>query len=117
MIKFKRLALLRRYLKNALLRYNIRNLKFTKTIRNCVFSYKCTKEWDELESINGRNDAVRYCNKCKNSVYLVTTEKDLAYRIFERSCVAIPEEFGSKIFMKHERSNNKKPLLGAIKIK
>jgi hypothetical protein len=91
--------------------------KVSKTIRNCVFSYKCPKEWEDLSSNNDGKDTIRYCGECKKLVYFVTTEEELAYRIWERSCVAIPKEFGVKIFQKQILKSSSKPLLGAVRIK
>jgi hypothetical protein len=59
-------------------------------IRNCIFAFKCDKEWNDL--IETEIDDVRFCNDCERKVYLCKTDDDLRSAILGKRCVAIVVE-------------------------
>jgi hypothetical protein len=52
------------------------------TIRNCVFSFKCNAQWEDLEEISSNDyvdpDQVRFCSTCQREVFLSETDEEIA---------------------------------------
>jgi hypothetical protein len=63
------------------------------TIRNCVFSFKCDAQWEDLEEISSNDyvdpDKVRFCSACQREVFFSETDEDLAHNVRLNRCVAI----------------------------
>ena len=58
------------------------------TIEHCDFKVVCSKSWDDLKPIDGK-DSLRYCSGCKKDIQLIKTSHDIEMaRIFE-VCVAV----------------------------
>lgn len=57
------------------------------TIRNCVFAFKCTKKWDELDATDV--STVRHCQDCEREVHFCATDTTLAKAVKRNLCVAI----------------------------
>lgn len=60
----------------------------TLDIENCAsdWEYKCPKRWESLSVTS--NPQERFCETCKETVYLCTTEDELSLRVGQRRCVA-----------------------------
>lgn len=61
------------------------------TIRNCVFSIKCKKKWENMESDmdDDDNENIKFCSDCQKEVYLCETDEDLARNIKLNRCISI----------------------------
>ena len=61
------------------------------TIRNCVFSMKCQKKWENMESDmdDDDNEKIKFCSDCQKEVYLCETDEDLAKNIKLNRCISI----------------------------
>ena len=58
------------------------------TIEHCDFKVVCSKSWDDLKPIVGK-DSLRYCSGCKKDIQLIKTSHDIEMaRIFD-VCVAV----------------------------
>lgn len=58
------------------------------TIEHCDFKVVCSKSWDDLKPIDGK-DGLRYCSGCKKDIQLIKTSHDIEMaRIFD-VCVAV----------------------------
>ena len=89
---------------------------FSEDIRNCEFKFKCPKQWDDLKS-NPHNANIKHCDTCEKLVYLVETEEELVYKVWQNLCVAIPQKLGEKIFTKEMIKSAHRPLVGQVRIK
>jgi len=60
----------------------------TLDIENCAsdWEYQCPKRWESLSTTS--NPQERFCDTCKEIVYLCTTEEELGTRVAQRRCVA-----------------------------
>lgn len=59
--------------------------------RNCDFKYRCTKTWDELDTVPSTTSA-RECSDCKKLVFMCTTDAEIALAMRENWCIAVPTE-------------------------
>lgn len=89
-------------------------------IENCDFEFVCSKAWDDLTCIDGK-DSLRYCSDCKKDVQLIKTKHDIEMAKIFGVCVAIQKSNG---FDAHTASDNidesqnlffVRSLVGAIK--
>lgn len=55
-------------------------------IRNCLFRFKCRKNWDDLEVTE--REGQRFCSECQSAVFFCKTSEDLAFEIELNNCVA-----------------------------
>jgi len=57
-------------------------------IENCAsdWEYACPRRWEALSETANSNE--RFCETCKEIVYLCSTEKELSTRVEQRRCVA-----------------------------
>ena len=58
-------------------------------IRNCVFSIKCKKKWENMESDMDDNENIKFCSDCQKEVYLCETDEELAKNIKLNRCISI----------------------------
>ncbi len=58
----------------------------TQQFLNCPMAYECPKDWFELKLT--KDDEVKYCDTCKQEVYLCLDQNKLKERIAEGVCVA-----------------------------
>ncbi len=65
------------------------------TIRNCVFSFKCSAVWEQLEDTD--NEAVRFCQDCQREVYYCDTDDELVAAVKLNRCVAFEKEPGTRL--------------------
>jgi len=56
-------------------------------IQNCKFKYECPKDWFDLDITD--DDAIRFCQKCRQNVYFCKNDKELKKAIKQDRCVAI----------------------------
>jgi hypothetical protein len=63
-------------------------MKTQQTVRNCKddFAFVCPKLWDKLEPT--ANPSVRFCNGCKETVYLCRTDEETLRRARDGQCIA-----------------------------
>ena len=57
------------------------------TIRNCVLSYKCNMNFEELNSTDNKN--IKFCTECQKEVYYCATDVELVDAIQRNKCIAI----------------------------
>jgi hypothetical protein len=57
------------------------------TLRNCVFGFKCTAKWNDLDRTSNRS--IRFCQECQKEVHLCLRDEELAEAIKLNRCVAI----------------------------
>ena len=65
------------------------------TIRNCVFSIKCKKKWENMESDMNRprdGEEIKFCSDCQKEVYLCETDEELAKNIRLNRCISISKD-------------------------
>ena len=60
------------------------------TIRNCIFGFKCNKQWDELTLTS--EDEVKFCQTCQKEVYFCSSDDELAAYVRLNRCVAIQKQ-------------------------
>lgn len=65
------------------------------TIRNCVFSFKCSAVWEQLEDTD--NVAVRFCQDCQREVHYCDTDDELVAAVKLNRCVAFEKESGTRL--------------------
>ena len=63
------------------------SFKQNVTIRNCVFSYKCNMNFEELNSTDNKN--IKFCTECQKEVYYCATDDELIDAIQRNKCIAI----------------------------
>ena len=56
------------------------------TIRNCVFAYKCSAKWEDLDCTDDEN--TRFCQDCQREVHLCEDDEVLAVSVKLNRCVA-----------------------------
>ncbi len=56
------------------------------TLRNCKFGFKCSQNWFKLNETENQN--VKFCKKCKENVYMVFKNEELAKAVQDNKCVA-----------------------------
>ena len=61
--------------------------KSTINIRNCIFGFKCTQKWNELDVT--QNKGIRFCNDCQKEVHFIEDLVSLEEAIILNRCVAI----------------------------
>ena len=89
-------------------------------IENCDFEYVCSKAWDDLTCIDGK-DTLRYCSDCKKDVQLVETKHDIEMAKIFGVCIAVQKTNALNIqaqSIKDDESQNLfvvRSLVGAIK--
>ncbi len=68
-------------------------------IRNCVFAFKCSANWDNLEDTN--KEKIRYCSDCSKEVHFCEDDKELSKAVRNNYCVAFEKinEPGRKSFI------------------
>ncbi len=57
-------------------------------IENCDFEFVCSKAWDDLTLIDGK-DNLRYCRDCNKKVQLIKTKYDIEMAQIFGVCVAV----------------------------
>lgn len=89
-------------------------------IENCDFEFVCSKEWDDLQRVDG-NETSRYCGDCKKTVQLIKTKHDIEMAKIFGVCVAVQktDSLSSNDQNDTERESQNlfvlKSLVGAIK--
>jgi hypothetical protein len=68
-------------------------------IDNCSprFLFKCPKRWYDLMKTDDKN--VRYCNECKQNVFLCHSADEMISRAQKSQCVALARELDEMEFM------------------
>jgi hypothetical protein len=56
-------------------------------VKDCVFSFKCPKQWAALQVTENPN--VRYCDSCKENVWFCKNGKALKEAVKLGRCVAV----------------------------
>ena len=64
------------------------------TIRNCIFAFKCSAIWDELEDTN--DASIRFCQHCQKEVHYCADDEELVIAVRLNRCVAIEKNPGDK---------------------
>ena len=59
----------------------------TINIRNCVFGFKCSKKWEDLNVTS--NKGIKFCDDCQREVYFIEDLVPLEEAIMLNRCVAI----------------------------
>lgn len=82
-------------------------------IRNCEFKFKCSQQWEDLDS-GGDGVVTRQCPQCQKTVHMVQNAWELVIAIEKNYCVAVPriESLTAKAVL-----NKDKPLLGHVGFK
>ena len=62
-------------------------------IRNCQFKFKCTQQWELLETTD--DIKIRHCSECNKSVHLCIDDNELIKALKLDQCVAIPRHYMS----------------------
>lgn len=62
-------------------------------IENCDFEFVCSKAWDDLTCIDGK-DSLRYCSDCKKDVQLIKTRHEIEMAKIFGVCVAVQKTNG-----------------------
>ena len=62
------------------------------TIRNCVFGFKCDKNWGELT--HTESGGVRFCQSCQKEVFFCESDDELVKYVRLNRCVAMYKEEG-----------------------
>jgi group I intron endonuclease len=75
------------------IRINVEREKYFD-VKNCVFSFKCSKKWDELEGTV--NEKIKFCSDCNKHVYHVEDSGSYLRHIKLGECVAVFSEAKSK---------------------
>ena len=65
------------------------------TIRNCVFSFKCSAVWEQLEDTD--SETVRFCQDCQREVHYCDTDDELVTAVKLNRCVAFEKEPGNRL--------------------
>jgi hypothetical protein len=65
------------------------------TIRNCLFSFKCTAIWEELEDTS--EESIRFCQDCQKEVHYCANDDELVSAVRLNRCVAIEKEPGLRL--------------------
>jgi hypothetical protein len=65
------------------------------TIRNCLFSFKCTANWEELEDTS--EESIRFCQDCQKEVHYCADDDELISAVRLNRCIAIEKEPGNKL--------------------
>ena len=55
-------------------------------IRNCVFSYKCSADWENLADTG--EEKIRFCSECSKEVHFCENDKELTQAVRNNLCVA-----------------------------
>lgn len=63
------------------------------TIRNCVFAFKCTAKWNDLDDTE--DDNVMFCQSCQREVHYCATDEALVLAVKRNHCVSIDAPYGS----------------------
>ncbi|MDH5655226.1 MAG: hypothetical protein OEZ34_04930 [Spirochaetia bacterium] len=76
-----------------------RNGEFDNVIRNCSFEFECSMNWHELKLTADEN--IRFCNKCNENVYRISTDEELQECLDKRRCVALYRDhfFGGELVL------------------
>ena len=62
------------------------------TIRNCIFGFKCDKNWADLT--HTESDGVRFCQSCQKEVFFCESDDELVKCVRLNRCVAMYKEEG-----------------------
>ena len=60
------------------------------SIRNCIFAYRCDKQWSGLAETSDPD--IKFCDACQREVFYCYDDEDLAQSIVLNRCVAIDME-------------------------
>ncbi len=60
------------------------------TIRNCVFAFKCTAKWEELDET--ADDSIKFCQECQKEVHYCSDDDELVTAVRLNRCVAIEKD-------------------------
>jgi hypothetical protein len=90
-------------------------------IENCDFEFVCSKAWDDLTCIDGK-DSLRYCSDCKKDVQLIKTKHDIEMSKIFGICVAVLKNNGLDAHTQSDDEDESqnlfvvRSLVGAIKL-
>jgi len=64
------------------------------TIRNCVFAFKCKRDWQGMQDT--KDEKIKFCSDCNRQVHFCETDAELAKAVKFNECVAIidPATYG-----------------------
>ncbi len=65
------------------------------TIRNCIFAFKCTAVWDELDDT--ADESIRFCQDCQKEVHYCSDDDEMVTAVRLNRCVAIEKEPGNRL--------------------
>ncbi|MGE0116089.1 MAG: hypothetical protein AB7T07_14555 [Steroidobacteraceae bacterium] len=80
-------------------------------IRNCLFAFKCDKQWGDL--IRTSFEKVRFCTDCSRDVFFCSTDSELAEAVRLNRCVAVAVVSALPTDM-HRRKLEEQILLGVV---
>ncbi len=66
-----------------------------QTIRNCIFAFKCSAIWEELDETV--DDSIRFCQDCQKEVHYCANDDELVAAVRLNRCVAIDKEPGLRL--------------------
>ncbi len=67
------------------------------TIRNCIFAFKCSADWDDLDETE--DDSVKFCQGCQREVHFCDTDEQLVLAVKRNKCVAIPSPYKASLLI------------------
>jgi hypothetical protein len=81
---------------------------------DCLFEFKCDKQWEQLDDIELKDlpvgdclGEIRFCTDCKKNVYKIKTVSELNEARTKNYCVAITEPLMKILeFSKTKRQSN-----------
>ena len=100
-----------------------------RAVSNCKpeFKFRCPKQWDDLQQT--ADQAVRYCQECKENVYLTRNDTETLQRARAGQCVArmsppedeghilvgeVSPEYAARLDAEHERAERERRIQAAL---
>ena len=65
------------------------------TIRNCIFGFKCSAIWEDLQETE--DEAIKFCNSCQREVHYCSDDFELGTAVRLNRCVAIEKDDGGTV--------------------
>jgi hypothetical protein len=104
-------------------------MTWSRSVSNCKpeFKFRCPKQWDDLART--ADQTVRFCQECKENVYLTRTDAETLQRARAGQCVArlrpqdddghlllgeISPEYEAELAAEHQRAQREKRIEEAL---
>lgn len=81
---------------------------FTHSEANEIFKFRCQLKWSQLYG-KSPSDTERYCDSCRQNVYLCDNEAELLEHAKQGHCVAIATEISSTERLTYRKEESPKP--------